>query len=360
MLFYLTNSLVVSKENPEFRGIFDAVKYIASAAFQGKHLVLADYDALVLFNEWFKYDPSLSAFFGGLISNYSTMVIPPFVRYYIEIVRELNHTDNKDGVGQMEYKDFLDSDCSSQCSLIAENDNDCKFYRHILQWFICEKYPNCAITTSFTHVNGNGGETPSAIIKELEKKHVSVCIVDTDVKFPGDKPKKDSTCVKCREVNQQQPFYSYLELNVHEIENIIPKNYLFHIENWEQNANANKNKESFERICEDPDIMRYFDIKEGVLRSQSKGDNYYLFGARCYNKNPEYVNNMTYEEKYESGDQRIYPGLSDKALKKVLSWLERRTKLTPPILMDFQRENWEMIGALLLDFGIARNSEVVY
>lgn len=358
MLFYLTKSLMVDKGDPEYPRVFEAVKYIASAAYQGKHLVLADYDALVHFRSWFEYDPALGALFSRLIEDYSISSIPSFLGYYIEVVKKLTPVKRDRRVGQMEYTVFLDSDCASQCSLIGENDYDCKFYRHILQWYLNEHYPNITIRVLYTDVNGSGGDTPSAIKKEIEKRHVSVCIVDVDVKYPGDMPKKDSTCIKCRAVNQIQPFYEYLELDVHEIENLIPYNYLCHIDRWD--GGAKTKKEAFDRICDKPEIMRYFDIKEGVSRSERAAGGYYDFGRLCYNSNPDFVLEQTYEEKYSSGDKTIYPGLSDKALKKTLLWLDRRTVNEPPVLLDFQRENWEKIGALLLDFGIARNREVVY
>lgn len=56
----------------------------------------------------------------------------------------------------------------------------------------------------------------------------------------------------------------------------------------------------------------------------------------------------------------MYPGLNVQALKHTLNYLNTNSNPEQPVLMDFQRHNWVMIGEALLIFCIAHNSEVVY
>lgn len=358
MLFYLAQSLVVDSADKEFSAIFDAVRNLSSSAVHGKHMVYADYDTILHFEKCFENDPVIFQFYHLLRVNYSTTIIPVFLSYYIRVVKG-SPTSYKleDKVGEISYSVFLDFDAASQCSLIAENDNDCVFYRYILSWYIKNHYPNQVIWTSFNDVNGSGGETPSAIKKELEKNHVSVCIVDRDVKYPGDSPSKESTCSKCRRVNKVLPFYKYKELDVHEIENLIPINYLLMVDGWK--GDAAQKKKAFEKICDNSQIMRYFDIKQGVHRASEPTGALFEFGRLCYESNPDYLSESTYLEKYASGCAVVYPGLIERALKKTIDLLSNE-HLDPPQLLDFQLSNWNEIGSILLNYGIAKNSETVY
>lgn len=356
MLFYLTRSLLVSNDDPEYEKIYDAVRNITYSAVQGKHMVLAEYDTILSFESWYIHDTTIRNYYHRLKENYSTSKIPSFVSYYIEVVKELSPEGGDENKGQMLYTDFLNTDSIGQCSLIAENDYDCQFYRYILSQYIKNTIPSDNIRTCISNVNGAGGSTPSAIIKELEKKHVSVCIVDTDICYPGDKPKKDSTCKKCRRVYKNVPFYHYQELDVHEIENLIPMNYIVKIDDW--NGEAKEKRKAFDYICSNPYIMRYFDIKKGVSRSDVIGDDLYEFGRLCYESNEDFISTCSYEDKYASKEQIIYPGLIENALKKTLQYLDENPN-EEPCLMDFQIDNWNIIGKLLLNFCIAYNSEVV-
>lgn len=328
MLFYLTESLLVEKEDPEYLKVREAVRNLACSALQGKHLVLAGIKALTVFEDWFSGDDYVRVFFQRLIENYATIGPPKGLSYHIDIVRGALMSPN-----QMDYSLFLNFDALSQCALIAENDYDCQFYRFILSWYIGIFHSEENIRTVFSDVSGSGGETPSVIKKELKKNRVSVCIVDTDVRFPGDSPTKDSTCMKCRKVNKMLPYYKYLELSVHEIENLIPINFLLQTDGWHGDALAKK--QAFEKICHDTRIMPYFDIKKGLFRSSKKDDALYVFGKMCYECNPSYTSERSYEAKYESMEPQIYPPLIENALKKTIQLLSSGRMEGEPQLLDF-------------------------
>ena len=148
------------------------------------------------------------------------------------------------------------------------------------------------------------------------------------------------------------------KLDVHEIENLIPVNFLEHIDEW--NGESGRKKEAFDFISGDPDIMPYFDLKKGVQKSSVIGDDLYIFGKRCYQHNHIMVEAGTYEELYAQTDKYVYPGLNEQALKHTLSYLDATNNPEQPVLMGFQRRNWEMIGEALLNFCVAHNQEVIY
>lgn len=359
MLFYLSDSLIVSNEDPIFRRVFSAVRNLIIAASQGKHVVTADYSTLSVLEVWYRNDFEIYGHLHKLRAEYSTSISPQAVSYYIEVVKELDpNGSQRNGIGVMAVTDFLDNDRVSQTSLIGENDYDCQFFEWILKWYKQTVVPRRDLHTSMSHINGAGGSTPTAIQKELQKKHVSVCIVDTDVRFPGDRIKNDSTCKKCRRVARHEPFFLLLELNVHEIENLIPINFLEHIDEW--NGDSGKKKEAFDFISGDPSIMPYFDIKKGVQKSSVVGDDLYNFGKKCYQHNHIMVESGSYEELYARADKYVYPGLNEQALKHTLNYLDNNSNPERPVLMDFQRQNWEKIGEALLNYCVAHNSEMIY
>lgn len=360
MLFYLSDSLVVPEDNPNYKKIFSAVRNLVIAATQGKHEITAEYNTLSAFERWYVGDYEVSGYLHKKRVEYSTSISINTVSYYIKVEKDVPQVGVKQiDFGLMPFSDFLDNDRVAQTSLIGENDYDCQFFEWILKWYKNNYHSDANLTTCMSYVNGSGGETPSAITKELNKKHVSVCIVDTDIRFPGDKIGRESTCRKCREVvKKEAPYFRYMELDVHEIENLIPINYLEHIDKW--NGESKHKKNAFDRISGDPEIMRYFDLKNGVQKSNTVGDPLYEFGRRCYSLNPDFFNTAPYEDYYHACSKCVYPGLNERALKHTLDFLNNNKLAEKPILLDFQKESWKRIGKVLLDFCISHNPESVY
>lgn len=92
----------------------------------------------------------------------------------------------------------------------------------------------------------------------------------------------------------------------------------------------------------------------GTLRELAK---------KCYAANDDKIENEPDFEAFVAtlpNKGEIYPNLigGSRTLTKTLKLIESDT-CPQPILLDYQRNNWNMIGQCLLDWGIARKAEAI-
>lgn len=364
MLYYLTNSLLVKEEHPKFRLIQRSIKRLGLSAVESNHLILGDYDILCQASKWFRYDNELFPLFSKLLENYSMQVIPSFIKYYLELVLEnpIVYEDSKGRtVAQICLDDVSDSENVAPASLIVEDLNDAVFYDHIFSWY----RENSGISANFRHnnVHGGGGRIVEVIKDELRKKHVSLAILDTDKRYPSYDVKKGKTYKSCIRLGRKAPYYCFLPLYVHEIENLIPPNYIDSLDKW-ITEDGRLRKSNYDRLKTNADsVLPYFDIKKGINKSSIAVDHdYYEFASKCYELNPELVNGEPDFDEYvkSKGDKDIiYYGLIENIMKAVLERI-KQNDLPDPVLYDFQKENWICIGQHMTDWFIARNNESLY
>ena len=141
MLFYLTNSLIVPKESPEYSKILIVIKYLGIAAYESYHLLLGDYEVVKYYRDAFIHDNMVFPVLNYIYQNEAMSSVPREITYYIEIVKdnpsEYNHGNLR--VRQLSYTHF---DSLAKCNstvLLGEDQNDATFYNHILEWYKIEK-----------------------------------------------------------------------------------------------------------------------------------------------------------------------------------------------------------------------------
>lgn len=359
MFFYLTDSLITDETDPRNIGIFRSVRNIVEAVEESSHMLYGDFSALCFFSRVFQSERILGPLLDKLVQNYSTFCVPPQITYYIEVVAENPLPPRVEGnvtIGQIEYTDFSNRESLAKTSLIGENDYDCFFYRFVLKWYL--ESNGFRFHYSFSDINGGGSSTDVQIKKEIDKKHVSICFVDTDCRFPGDVPKPGSCFKKCERLGQKRPFYKFVPLNVHEIENLIPINFIDACDCWV--GELRDPKDRFDRIKNSPEIMQYFDYKQGVPKPSEKGGPQYEYGRKLFNAIADKRPGITYEEYCDAlGDDLLYPPLTGRVLLKVLD-LIKMGRQEAPVLFDYQIDMWNEIGENMLNWGVARNLEGVY
>lgn len=369
MLFYLTDSLIVEKEDPLYNDIYKAVHNLATQATDGNHLLTASYTTISHFRNVFRSDQIIGPFFNELYQNFATIGVPKDLNFYIEIVKEnpICRIENEKEICQKQYSYYLQIDASNRATLIGEDLNDTTFYIHVLSWYIHQL--NANYSYAFHPLSGGGHNTYRTIINELKDRHIVICVVDTDKKYATCPPEHDGTYENCVNlVNSTIGEYKLLPLDVHEIENIIPLNYIDAFDNWTTAGDANdiRKKRAFDFLRNNAEeILPYFDYKKGIKKNEMfcNSNDYREFAKKCYVVNTDKVGMEPSFDTFVDGlkdKAEIYPNLigGSGILTRTLALIESES-CPQPILLDYQRHNWNMIGQSLLDWGIARRAEAI-
>ena len=370
MIFYLTNSLILKEE----KDLKNKSKYkhclrnIANAAIEGIHILRGEYEILCDCINLFKGDDEFEMFFRDLVNNYATKTIPPQITYYIEVVKENPTERNENGciIAQKDINDFYMSSSLMSCNLICEDENDCDFYEFITKWYIKTQRLNYNI--KINKIGGGGGRILSKVRKHLYEGQVCICIVDSDRKFPEMSINKCSE--KCKKLDNKSCGYRCILLNVNEIENLLPLNYIddvFITDNkykWENNQLQKKHFDYLSSCNVKIEILKYFDYKNGIKKDSLLLSNKYYkkFAKQCCDQNPDIYNNCTFEEYLQTIPDKgcVYKKLSETISIDVLNYINKNIAnnvLKAPELLIFQEEEWIKIAKEILNWSCARIPE---
>lgn len=302
-------------------------------------------------------------FFNRIYQNFSILTIPSFIDYYIEVTKKENDTIQNDGriVNRISYDNFMNSDSLRKTTVLGESYNDSEFYEHILAYYKTKIAPH--VNYSLYALPGNGKQTLDIIEREKKSKHILVCIVDSDKKFPTDTPKSDSTCSICSKI-PQTPLYLFVVLDVQEVENLIPLNYIDNLD-WDKfNGEDRKNKKNFDFLREEANnILPYFDYKYGIRKTQDLmvSQNYKDFAETCFNLNKElttkykdFTSLLDAKNKKDELIPRLFSGTT--LITNILAMI-KEGRQPKPQLLPFQEKNWNKIGKILLNWCIAESKD---
>ena len=363
MLFYLTDTLIIERTSPQFANIRKAVRYIAMAVLESKHLLRGDYDVLKFMAREFVSDEEIFPVFHQLVTRYSTYTVPDDICRYVEVVLDGYDNYEKDGhkVKQMPYTFFDDSMKVQAMTVVGEDEDDCALFGYILKYYMNTRHLhyNCYYTTQ----GGGGSRTDVAVRSNLKAGKMVTCITDSDQRFEGQALDPRSCGVKCGKIKAMDKIYYFLRLPVLEVENLIPLNHFNELD-WSHEANR-KDKEAFDLLCynaHSEKILPYFDMKEGIKKEYilQFGDGMEKYAAMCCYCNPEVMGGKSFQE-YVAGlkpEDWVYPRLRKRPMGE-LAPKYRKGELPEPELMEFQIEAWSEIAALLLDATCARFKEAI-
>lgn len=366
MLFYLDNSLIVDAGHQEFKPILKSVHNLATQAVEGNHLLLGDVEVIDHFRNIFENDIIVGQLFRKIASNMAINTVPSSVTFYMEVIRGANSQRAVGGVAiyQMNYIHFSTLDSCGQTMAIGEDLNDVKVFEHILKWFINRTHTN--LHYSLHRLGGNGKNINRVVQNELNSKHITICIIDTDMKHPNYAPDPNSTYALCLPIGNGVPYYKFIPLNVHEIENIIPFNYIDTFDVWTTGGTANdvRNKRAFDFLrAQANDILPYFDYKKGIHKTTELTSNadYSNYAEKCFSVNTDKTAAHADYASYLSSignNGIVYEQLlgGSGILTRTVSLIESPTCPTP-VLETFQENEWLIIGQNMLNWCIARSRE---
>ena len=199
--------------------------------------------------------------------------------------------------------------------LLGESYWDCKFYNLIAKWYLREHNINgIGLGEAYERFRNGGGSSVENVLAEIipddpdKEKKPTLCITDSDVRYGGYKedelppPKKDNATRDKAErfetrlqENNALPFFLFIILRAHEIENLIPLSVMRELgqkalEESKSSKSSNKQKKTrqahFQEKVNDAlsllDKMEsfdkgkpllYYDFKDGLYKlSQAEKD----------------------------------------------------------------------------------------
>lgn len=365
MLFYLTNSLIANSGDEDYLSIRRCIKKLATAVTEHKHLLLGDFEAIHYFNEIMNNpDEDESRLFNMLEQNEAINPIPDEITYYIEVVRGEPTQARKEGdvtIAQVSYKMFEDTSSCDQTALLCEDDYDCIFFKHIYKWYK-ENVCTTRLSNSLESTLGAGGHIVTEIKKMKRKKRACLAIIDSDKKYPTHNPGNKTTYKKCLGIKESS-IYKLLVLNVQEVENLIPIEY---INQHQFLGDGIINKKHFDTLLNNNHteyILQYLDLKKGIKKKDVADDaNYQTFVSFCYFHNTLVNQGLSFNEFLLSIEDNdfIQKPLQESILKNVLDEIKEREKLGVnhlPYLMNFQEDEWKKIGQYMLNWGCSIGKE---
>ena len=364
MFIHLDGSLLVEETDPIYDNVVRAVRNLALSAFESKHIIYGDYDVIVAMRNHFHYDRDLYEVFNRIYQKYSQMGCPPEISYYLKVAKDASNGGvDEDGkqYGQVAYTVFEDSKAMQECNLISEDFNDCQFYRQVLEYY--RKQNSIKISCRFYDVSGAGDRTIENVRNCVcTNKQVSICIVDTDKKYPEQELNKKKPCYKCQRIGRGVPTYCFVPLDVQEIENLVPFNVLDHLA-WNDASRVNKDAFSYllnNHLTEY--IVPYFDIKKGIVKDDllKTDEKYKRFAKICYNLKPSHDAKDDFDDYVNGLEEKgvVYEHLLVGLLNRYLEYV-KSAPLFKIELLEYQKHEWEKIGKAMLNMGCSRNKESI-
>lgn len=368
MLFYLTKSLIINSGNNCYNDLCFAVENIAIQAFNGYHLLTGDIEVIEYFRSIFSEQSRPWLIFNSIYQEFSIRGVPRELTFYIEVVLD-QPVDRHEGpvfICQKLYSDYIQLDFLIKTRLICEDLNDANFYEHILSWFVSSNRFN--LSYSLHLQQGGGRNIPQTVQQELSQKHITICIIDMDKRYANYSPPTNSTYSQCANLGSTADHYMFLKLEVHEVENLIPLNYIDKaFPDYATKPSDKSNKIAFDCLRNDAEnILPYFDYKKGVrkdhLFASDKG--YRDFAENCYNQNPDRVDSkgpfVDYVATLSCGGEIYPPLIAGTGTIKMILDLIKKNDCPDPKLLDFQLSAWNEIGQAMLNWCVSKNTEAIH
>lgn len=342
MVFELTDSLI-DEQVIDNKTISDSLHNLF-LGFEEGNLILSLSPALLDFLETRLKDPLSRRVVNHLQHH---LFVHYDVLWQIKVV-----LDNPDLTKHELAIDFFKNTSAIQPpTLLCENLNDTRFY-----FALCREYFGVDFINTKNGLGGGGSSTADALEKIVnDNDRFCLCIVDSDIKYPGCSDGGTYVAIQNKGL-PESPVYEVYKLKVHEIENLIPIDFVYkHI----KKKQISKFSYKLKRIDQDGDILRYYDVKKGIRLStiQSEKD-YYCFAETIYRRLCGSSDHTSFEAYISrvSNDMvfsHLCPGILDVFLNQSLSGNSRF------IYCDYLREDWEEIQKYIVTFFCARRDEPI-
>ena len=357
MLFFLSEQLVNQEYSTEkTEKINRAVEYVLKSVYESKHLVFADRATISLLKEKILNEDA-KRILSFLDNNYSFLNYEQ-IKYFVNVIPDNSPMeviiDGDKSILNLSINYFQTSDTTQETRILCEDPVDSDFFKEICNYYIKQNRIG-NISLKFESEHGGGNQLSKRYTKHIKSK-TKFCLAfcDTDKRYPNSPI--GSTLKDLISVDQENNYLcSYISLDAHEIENLVPFNYLDEIKcsyNPHDGITFIKNILTSDHA----ELLKYYDIKKGVLKKNLCTNLEYRSFTKTlllYCRNNIDLDSMhTLEDSYQ-----IIPNLG----KIIPSFLEKTDLIDriDPYLLQYQSQEWFKIGSNFLYWTCARNSEAI-
>lgn len=263
------------------------------------------------------------------------------VQYFFKVVMNDNVSDKY----ELPLSFFKRTSSIQPISILGENSSDINFFTRMAK----ELFPYANL--KYNIVNGGGADTGNTL-NNLQKKHIFILvIIDSDKKYINAEYGATYKSVK-NAYNARLKHVKFFPLEVHEVENLLPLSFLLTTTN-----NEGKNfLARLKKIGNAKEILRYYDIKNGIKFKDVKGNMlYYQFAKLIYEK--IYGNKKNNFELFISNirndNKQIFPGIRKNAMQKFLEEKE------PKMDISLFKDELETIAKLIVTLACGRNGDPI-
>ncbi|MCM1141542.1 MAG: hypothetical protein NC453_23470 [Muribaculum sp.] len=360
--------MIKNPASDEYADVCRCIRNLMIAAHESRHLLLGDYDVVDWAIRIFERDPDVNALM-SIRANYSTLSIPSELTEYVEVVSGVDccrlEPSSKIRIHCMNYAHFKKTDSLNTATVLGEDLNDAKFYQIVDKWY--REKLNSKTCTQFITDGGGGRNTGGKFQLYAENGSIVLCIVDTDRRYPNATVGK--TCRGCRrEISRMyRPIHMYYEPDVHEIENLIPKEIIDELAiDW--NGGRLANKQTFDALYNElPDDkrenLRYFDMKSGFTKHPEFKNlpEYIAFAKMCCETNPMIQLRPDFDTYFSQAEDMttLHPGVCGSLLKLFVGKYTTGLPKTDYDFENYQLAEWLAIGQHMLNIGICRPPEAL-
>ena len=249
---------------------------------------------------------------------------------------------------------FRNSSAIQPPILLCENLNDTRFY-----FALCEEFLGIDIINTKNGQGGGGSSTADNLEQIVNNKdRFCLCIVDSDVKYPGCEDGGTYAAILNKKMDPH-PSYEVCKLAVHEIENLVPKKIIG------KHIKGKRNREFSKRLMDvddNGDILKYYDIKDGIKLSVIKNHaGYYQFASNLFERLKKPNGRQSFEEylailnrkKCDEVFAPLSPGILETFLNIDVRYNERF------VYCDYLREEWDRIKSIIVTFFCARQEDPI-
>jgi len=356
MLFYISNELLGAQLTAEKEvKVLRAIENILRSVWESKHLVKIDYDLLDILLGKISNSDCKSVLL--LIKSTYSFLNYDAIKYYVKVVDEgiVMSISDSNGFRILSLSiDFLQTtDLIQESRILCEDINDACFFQKISEHYIKENSIG-NISLKFEPVHGGG-----VLISVQFKNHIDnmnkfcLAFCDNDIRYPGSA--FGQTLHDLQQINLNGNLLcEYIDINVHEIENLVPFNY---IDSIQQNYHNIQGIIFLKKVIDSErrEDLKYLDLKKGICKSKINCTDYLDFALSLQSFCEHPIDSNIYSGLAK--EAQIIPNIG-KIIKPLLEQSELFTTI-PPELLEFQKNEWNRIGSKFFYWTCSRNLEPI-
>lgn len=337
MLFELTNTLCSYKPTDKTK-VITGVTNLLIGYFEGNHLLIISDDFYDVFESEISDDRARQAL--RYLYSYETYDYRVPVSYKIVLNDNCKKTE-------LPISYFQLTKSIQPVSILAENPNDVAFYAIVTR--ILKNVDEDRL--AFIPLHGSGYSMGTELDKLQRNKVIALAIADSDIKYPNGKVGATGGAVLAAYSNEK---YVKLEIiEVHEIENLLPPQFIFE-------RCKDEGKAFMEKIIKFNllDYLKFYDVKNGISLTDITEPDYNTFAKDIY----EHIYNIkkcTYDRYVKQclkNNKKVHPKLRDDLIKTYL----RLSFDKQASYQIFFKDEWREIADRFYQYACSRVSEPIH